>query len=91
MNNCLSQSEEMAGRGRHYDRGDVYSDYRSRERDHDPYDSRGRDHKPRGPDKRGSDGDRRSAQADRHRDTTTASDMGPPAPRDHYYEGPPSL
>lgn len=81
----------MAERGRHYDRSDVYSDYRSRERDNVPYDSRGRDHKPRGPDERGSAGDRRAAQADRQRDTTTASDMEPPAHRDHYHEGPPSL
>uniref|UniRef100_A0A3Q3X8C1 MARVEL domain-containing protein n=1 Tax=Mola mola TaxID=94237 RepID=A0A3Q3X8C1_MOLML len=56
VHNCLSQSEEMAERGKHYDRSDVYSDYRSRERDNVPYDSRGRDHKPRGPDERGSAG-----------------------------------
>lgn len=84
----------MAERGRHPERGDVYRDYKSRDGvysrngDHAPQDSRGLNQKPRDMDMRGSAGDKR-AKHSRQRDIATASDVHPPAYRDHNHEGPP--
>lgn len=50
-------------------------------------DARDRNQAPRDVDKRGPAGDSRAKQT-RGRDATTASDMGTPAPRDRYREGP---
>lgn len=82
----------MAEGGRHRDRSDVYTDYKSRDEDQHGrhYDSRGRNQKPRDTDKRGSGGDRRAKQH-RQRDVTSASDVETPAYRDHYHEGPSRL
>lgn len=73
----------MAERGRHPERGDVYRDYKSRDRVY----SRNGDHAP-DMDMRGSAGDKR-AKHSRQRDMATASDVHPPAYRDQNHEGPP--
>nr|XP_046242807.1 MARVEL domain-containing protein 3 [Scatophagus argus]XP_046242816.1 MARVEL domain-containing protein 3 [Scatophagus argus]XP_046242823.1 MARVEL domain-containing protein 3 [Scatophagus argus] len=86
----------MPERGRHQERGDVYAEYKSRDRDysydgdHTSYDARGRNHKPRDMDERGSAGDRRAKQT-RQRDMTTASHVEPPAYRGDGHEGPSRL
>ncbi|XP_023262158.1 MARVEL domain-containing protein 3-like [Seriola lalandi dorsalis] len=86
----------MSDRGRHHQRSDVYTDYKSRDGSHDgdhsSYDSRGRNQKPRDLDERGSAGDRRAKQY-RQRDMTTASSREPPAYKDHNHdhEGPSRL
>lgn len=79
----------MAERGRRQERSDVYRDY-SQSGDHASYNSRGRNQEPTNMDKRGSAGDRRAKQ-NRQRDMTTASDVEPPAYRDHNHEGPSRL
>lgn len=84
----------MAERGRHLERSDVYTEYRDRDYshsgDHASYNSRGRNQKSTNVDKRGSADDRRAKQ-NRQRDMTTASDVEPPAYRDHNHEGPSRL
>lgn len=87
---------KMPERGRHHERSDAYSGYKSRDRDyshngdHAPYDSRGRNQKPGDMDERGSADDRRDKRH-RQRDMTAASHTEPPAYRDHGHEGPSRL
>lgn len=93
MKCLLCHAEEMAERGRHHEGSDVY---KSRDKDfshsgdHATYDTRGRNKKPRDMDERGAAGDRRTKE-NRQRDMTTASDMEPPANRNHNHEGPSRL
>lgn len=90
----LLQAEEMAERGRHPESGDVYRDYKSRDRvyprngDHAPQDSRGLNQKPRDMDMRGSAGNKRAKHSSQ-RDMASASDVHPPGYRNQNHEGPP--
>lgn len=83
----------MADRGRYYERSNAYADRRSRVEDHsdsrhhDLHKDRGRDHRPRDADVRGSAADR-GAKRDRQRDVTPPRDAETPA---YYAEGPSRL
>ena len=84
----------MPERGRHDQRSDAYSEYKSRDYSHNGehslYDGQSGHQNPRYVEQRGSSGDRR-AEENRHRETRSTPHKEPPSYRDHDHEGPSRL